>query len=454
MQQDQVVSESRPGEELPEGQTLSFPVGAALDESGFDFPHLESDKTEFEMPLPSRLAEDEPIYLPGNRRRRRQNRLITRPDVSELGERLESMARRAAPTFDFFFFSILAGAIIGLGYMLDAPAVLLFGILVVPILTPWVGVALAAATGEIHFLGQTLGGFLTALAMVFLTGVLAGLAIRLWMPITTDQALLHARFWVPDLLLMAVGTIVMTISFIQSEEKPLLASLMVAYEIYLPVSAAGFGFGSGVEGLGLQGLVVLLVHLAISILLALIVFYYMGFRPLEVSGYALAGLVVVVLAVVAGYGIMVLDNVRGHRASATPSTLTQAPSSALQATFTPRATLPPTPTRLLITPTPGVTPSPTLLPTPVYGHIHSQGDGAVIRIEPNGAPITTVENDYLVILLPDLPVTVNNVVWVRVKVQASSRDIIGWVQLNLIVTATPSAPSAPSVTATTRPASP
>src|SRR5258706_6726961 len=102
MQQDQVVSESRPGEELPEGQTLSFPVGAALDESGFDFPHLESDKTEFEMPLPSRLAEDEPIYLPGNRRRRRQNRLITRPDVSELGERLESMARRSAPTFEFF----------------------------------------------------------------------------------------------------------------------------------------------------------------------------------------------------------------------------------------------------------------------------------------------------------------------------------------------------------------
>jgi uncharacterized membrane protein len=374
--------------------------------------------------------------------------------VSELGERLESMARRAAPTFDFFFFSLLSGAILGLGYMLDAPAVLLFGILVAPILAPWVGVALAAATGETRFLGQTLGGFLTALFMVFITGVLAGLAIRFWMPVTTDQALLHARFWIPDLLLMAIGTLVLTIAFVQSEEKPLLASLMIVYEVYLPISAAGFGLGSGVPGLWLQGLVVLLVHLAISMILALIVFYYMGFRPLEVSGYALAGLVVIVLAMIAGYGIVVLEDVRGNRASAVPASLTltaAALSPASQTTSTSAATLAPTATHLLVTPTPGFTPSPTLLPTPVYGEIRSHGDGAVIRIDPSGAPITTVQNGYLVEILPDLPVTQNGAVWVRVKVKTSSRDIVGWVQLSLIITATPAPPSTPSVTPSTTP---
>src|SRR5688500_1032450 len=236
LESDQVASASQPGEELPEGQVPSFLVDDAPGEADFDFSSPKSAETEFD-PLPSRLSEDEPIQLPGSRRRRRQNRLVTRPDVSELGERLESMARRAAPTFDFFFFSLLSGAILGLGYMLDAPAVLLFGILVAPILAPWVGVALAAATGELRFLGQTLGGFLTALFIVFITGVLAGLAIRLWMPITTDQAILHARFWIPDLLLMTIGTVALTVAFVQSEEKPLLASLMVAYEVYLPVSA-------------------------------------------------------------------------------------------------------------------------------------------------------------------------------------------------------------------------
>jgi hypothetical protein len=75
----------------------------------------------------------------------------------------------------------------------------------------------------------------------------------------------------------------------------------------------------------------------------------------------------------------------------------------------------------------------------------------MIRVEPNGAPITTVQNDYLVVLLPDLPVTLGNVVWVRIKVNASSREIIGWVQLSLILTATPSGPTAPVLTATITP---
>lgn len=446
---DALTAETQPGEGSPEIQIPSFPV-----DNGPGGP-------EFDFSLPTRLGSDEPVRPSATRRRRRPNRLMTRPDINELGERLESMARRAAPTFDFFFFSILAGAILGLGYMLDSPAVLLFGILAAPVLAPWVGVALGAATGEIRFLGQTLGGFLTALLTVFLTGILAGLAIRIWMPVTTNQAFLHARFWIYDLLLVVIGTVVLTISFIQSEEKPLLASLMVAYEIYLPVSAAGFGFGSGVQGLGPQGLVVLLVHLAISIMLALVVFYYMGFRPLETSGYAMAGLLVVVLAAVAGYGIVMLDNVRGDRGVATAAApaLTSAPGSVLPATFTPpplvtiAPTVPPTQTAVLDTATPGVTLSPTLLPTPVYGHIHSAppGNGAMIRVEPNGAPITTVQNDYLVILLPDLPVTLGNVVWVRIKVNTSSREIIGWVQLSLILTATPSGPTASLLTATITP---
>ena len=458
----------QPDDGMPDGQIPSFPVDSGAGEPEFEFSPSSNGAVEFDVPTPTRLGEDEPIRLPGTRRRRRQNRLMTRPDITELGERLESMARRAAPTFDFFFFSILAGAILGLGYMLDSPAVLLFGILVAPVLVPWVGVALGAATGEIRFLGQTLGGFLTALSMVFLTGILAGLAIRIWMPVTTSQALLHARFWIYDLLLMIVGTLVLTISFIQSEEKPQLASLMVAYEIYLPVSAAGFGFGSGVEGLGLQGLVVLLVHLAISIILSLIVFYYMGFRPLESLGYVWAGLLVVVLGVVAGYGMIALDNVRGNRASATaPVPVVTETQVATQVSIfpattpTPEATLPPTPTTELITPTPGVTVSPTLLPTPVYGRIHSRAPGnttgAFIRNEPNGTTITTVLNDYLVVLLPDPPVTLNGVVWIRVKVIGATGDIIGWVQASLVLTATPGAPSDASgatATPTQRAASP
>ena len=118
----------------------------------FDFPRMEEDVAAFHRELDElqftpavRSPEEEPVRASSTpRRRRRTQRIIERPDASELGERLKSIAYRAAPTFDFFVFSFLCGCILGLGYILDAPAILLIGILVAPIVSPWVGAALSA----------------------------------------------------------------------------------------------------------------------------------------------------------------------------------------------------------------------------------------------------------------------------------------------------------------------
>lgn len=441
-----------PREERPSNPSQDHPASSGAGESEIYFPSLESNEAGF-TPLPARLPDDEPIRLPGIRRRRRQTALITRPDSSELDERLESMARRVAPTFDFFLFSLLAGVILGVGYLFDAPAVLLFGLLVTPILAPWAGAALAASIGELRFFGQTFGGFFIALFIIFVTGLLAGLVFRLFPPAIPTQALLHAQFGLFDLLLAAAGAVGLAIAFVRSDDKPLLANLMVAYGIYLPASAAGFGMGSGLENIWLQALPVLLVHLAISIVLALIVFYYMGFRPLEASGYALIGLIAIVglAAVLAGWSA----NLRANPSSLTPVplvTLTPADSSPVsQATFT---ALPaqPTSTRTS-TPTVFVTPSPTSLPTPEYGRVGP--NGAHIRDEPGGDAITTLEKGYLVEILPEEPAILEGTTWVRVRVQTPNRDVVGWVRLDLIATATPSGPlptptleSTPTVTVT------
>ena len=462
---DQRLFEPVRGEEQPGGQPASFSADNASDlavsgqpngESEIYFPPLKSDEIGF-SPLPAlpRAARDvEPPQPPPSsaaRRRRRQNRLLTRPDISQLGARLESMAARAAPTFDFFLFSLLAGVVLGIGYLFDAPAILLFGILIAPLLAPWVGAALAAAIGELRFLGQTLGGFLIALLMVFVTGALAGLIGRFFMPIPTTQALLHAQFSPFDLLLLAVGTLALTIAFVQSEEKPLLAGLMLAYEIYLPVSAAGFGLASGAPNLWPQALLVLLVHLAVSVVLALIVFYYMGFRPQETSGYILVGLIVAasLAAVVAVF--VWGGNIHVNLAPATPArpTPTQTASVFIQPTLTlsPEPLSSPT---ITMTPTASLTAGPTPVPTPVYGKVGR--NGAYIRDEPGGHAITTLQGGYLVEILPDTPLNLEGTTWVRIRVKTSTRDMVGWVQLDLIVTATP-APATLTATPTTGPTS-
>ena len=442
------ANESASREQEPQEQS-------APDEPEFYFPPLKGEGMGGFTLLTERTKNREPIQLPGTgapRRRKRPNRpIINRPDVSELGQRFESMAYRAAPTFDFFLFSLIAGSILALGYWFDAPAVLLLGILLAPVLTPWVGAMLAAIIGEMAFLKQTIGGFLTSLFIIFITGLLAGLLSRI-LPMPATQAILHSQLLLFDLLLVAGGTAALTIAFVQSEEKPLLTSIMVAYEIYLPASAAGFGLGSGVENVWPQALMVLLVHLAISITVALIVFYYMGFRPLETSGYLLLGsMAVVSIAVV--FAIFVWgNNPRGAQVFGTPvgsgPTLTARPP-----TLTPIPSATPSPTDIPLTATITMTSGPSPIPTPVYGHISKRG--AYLEDEPGGTALTTLDNGYLVEFLPDSPAILEGTTWVRVKAKTTTnRDIVGWVRLDLIITNTPGVPATTRTNAPTATASP
>ncbi len=48
--------------------------------------------------------------------------------------------------------------ILGAAYLLDSPALLLLGILLAPLLTPWAGMTLAIMTGSWGFFFLTLGG--------------------------------------------------------------------------------------------------------------------------------------------------------------------------------------------------------------------------------------------------------------------------------------------------------
>ena len=76
-------------------------------------------------------------------RRRRAHRTLVPPGADERAAVLDSLARRAFPSFEFFLFALLGGVVLGAAYLLDSPALLLLGILLAPLLTPWVGMALA-----------------------------------------------------------------------------------------------------------------------------------------------------------------------------------------------------------------------------------------------------------------------------------------------------------------------
>src|SRR5512134_708200 len=108
------------------------------------------------------------------RRRRAQRRAHFPTDEEGRAELFTHLARRAYPSYELFVFSLVSGTILGLGYFLDSQALLIFGILVAPLMTPWVGISLATIAGAARFFAQTFTAILISALTVFLIGTLAG----------------------------------------------------------------------------------------------------------------------------------------------------------------------------------------------------------------------------------------------------------------------------------------
>jgi hypothetical protein len=373
-------------------------------------------------------------------RRRRARRMLVPPGEEQRTALLDSLARRAFPSFEFFLFALLAGAVLGAAYLLDSPALLLLGLLLAPILNPWAGMLIAALTGVGRFFLQTLLGILVAGLIVFLTGTLAGFAGRLWAPLTLFHADIHAHLWLPDFLVVSLGAGLLAVAFTRSDQNPILPGLLLGYGFFLPLSAAGVGLGIADPRLWPAGVGSFLVYLALATLVGLIVLLVLRFKPAQPAGYLLSALLLVLsLAGLIGLTGMV-DVIRNGITSAhfqrTTATVFALPSA------TPSRTVSLTPT-----PEPSGTPTltPTLEATPAYAVITAvSGGGALLRTEPGGGSvIKPLSNGLIVEVLPEIQ-SAGTQIWVHVRTAASD----GWV-LQTVLTATTLTPTSPP-TATRR----
>jgi len=417
--------------------------------------------------LPAGAPQQEPPAPPPVRRRRATRRSHIPTDAEGQAELIASLARRAYPSVELFVFSLVCGAILGLGYLLDSQAVLLLGILVAPLMTPWVGFLLAILTGSLRFMFETLMALFISILFVFLGGLLTGFAARLFMPITLNNVFIHSRLWVPALVVFALGAITLVISFARSEDKPFLPSVLIAYAFYLPISASAFGIGSGLPDIWLQGLLVFLAHFAMTSILGLITLFILRLRPSS-GGIVLSGIALAVFAGIllflAGSGSpsrtdAALQSTPTNQAAAAPSLtpdLSAAPNPsptleiASSSTRTPENITPsPVPLTLEITLPPTETPTITLTlqPTPVYGKVAAnEGGGANLRDAPGGTYVMTLLNGTIVETYSEFQV-LNNVTWVKVYAQVNGQTIEGWLLESVISYATP----APNFEATSTP---
>jgi hypothetical protein len=243
---------------------------------------------------------------------------------------------------------------------------------------------------------------------------------------------------------------------------------MLAYELFLPLGAAGFGLGSGISGLWPQGIFVFIVYLAWATFFGIITLFFLRFYPISSGGLIFTGLILIALiaAVTAytGFGNWIMRQAglaRPEPATAIPSTptsfaipsATQSPKPAqgssvsgnltVTSSQTAKATL--TAATLVDTETP--TSTVTAEPTPILAVIRaSEGGGAFIREKPGGIVLVTLGNGSIVTIIPNDLQDVKGVIWVHVFTTVNDKRVEGWMIQTVLQTATPIANWQPSPT--------
>jgi hypothetical protein len=429
---------------------------------------------DYSEPTPQPDPEPSEEFVSARARRRRAQRRASFPtDEAGRAALFTHLARRAYPSYELFVFSMVSGVILGLGYFLDSQALLIFGILVAPLMTPWIGISLATISGSARFFLQTLTAVAISAGIIFLSGWLAGFASRVAPPRVFNEAFIHSRLWWPDIFTVTVGAIILTISFVRSEERPYLPSALLTYGLFLPLCAAGFGLGSGIglDEIWPQALYVFLVHLTWATFFSILSLFLMRFYPTSAPGIAFTGLVVIVLLGViislTGFGRWVMEStglaapppaavVATASSPTSVSSLLPAPTEEETAVIAPEATdasrtaAATQTSRPTLSPTETGTSTVTAEPTPIVALIRaSEGGGAFIRERPGGQVIATLGNGATVTIVPNDLQDVNNVIWVHVVAQVSDRRVEGWMIQSVLQTATPVADWQPTPAAST-----
>jgi uncharacterized membrane protein len=386
------------------------------------------------------VTPDDPEQLPPARRRRAR-RLLAPMESEDRVDFLDKVAHRASPSFDFFLFSLLAGSVIAVGFLLNSQPILILSAILAPMMAPVIGIGLGMVVGSVQFFLRSLVGLLVGGLLVFLVGILAGYVSRLWAPLDFSQAIASTQLSWAMFLLVAFGAGLTSASMVRNEKSAALPSVALAYGLYLPITAAGLGLGSGEPFLFPDGLVVFAQYLSGAVLIAALTFILLGFRPLTLFGYTVG-------AVVLLFGIVILIGVSGASVSfgaqiALP-TLTPTITPSVTLTMTP-SPVPPTPkpptatASQTITPTftssPTGTPTPT--PTPILALVDAEvGGGAHLRSEPGfSAPsIKLLLNGTPVQIIPVDPVEEGGGIWIHVRTLDGDE---GWILQILLLTATP-----------------
>ncbi len=218
----------------------------------------------------------------------------------------QQMRRATHPGIDFFVLIGLASMIATLGLVLNSPAVIIGAMLVAPLMSPILAMAMSIVEGDLHLLQSSTAATLLGVVMA----VSVSMMITLFVPthITSSEILARTQPNLLDLLVALASGAAGGYAMGRKEVAAALPGVAIAAALVPPLGVLGYGTATAQLDIAGGSLLLFTTNLIAIIFAAALIFLLLGFRPLQAvqhkhvgRGLLLSILAVLIISIPLGF---------------------------------------------------------------------------------------------------------------------------------------------------------
>ena len=205
--------------------------------------------------------------------------LLPTLNLRERAEVSFEMRRSSRATVDFFVMMCLASGIAMLGLALNSGAVIIGGMLVAPLMSPMMAIAHGIVLGSLVMVRKGVESTLKGIGVAIAVGTTLTLTIPDYGP--THEILARVEPSVIDLLVALVSGAAGAYAMSRKWAAAALPGVAISAALVPPLCVVGYGVASSQFPIAGGALLLFLTNLSAIVLVSVIVFLLVGFRPMR-----------------------------------------------------------------------------------------------------------------------------------------------------------------------------
>jgi len=178
---------------------------------------------------------------------------------------------------DFFVMIALSAIIASLGLLLNSAAVIIGGMLVAPLMSPIIGIALSIALGNVRLLRDAIESTIKGVFVAVVVGLVVGSISPL--SVVTSEILARTRPDLLDLVVALASGAAGAYAMSRKEVSAALPGVAIAAALVPPLGVVGIGLAIHRAGVAGGGLLLFTTNLVAITFAGAMVFLLLGFRP-------------------------------------------------------------------------------------------------------------------------------------------------------------------------------